>query len=301
MIGFVVNPVSGNGRGLKVWHEIKNILNEKDINYVESFTNRAGSGVACTMDLIKKYEPNIIVAVGGDGTVHEVINGIYQAEIKNKVHFGFIPSGSGNDYARGVKLPRHHLKALEVILNSTQRKSIDLLKIDNKVAVCSIGAGLDGKIAQITNEAKYKKWLNGLRLGGLAYVISLFRVLFSFRTSDIALTIDGEVKQLKNVWFIAVSNLPYYGGGMIINPNANENDEKAEVCIVSNINRLQLLTLFPLVYLGKHAKHKAVSFFAGENIEYEPNHYLTTQADGETIIVNKYKIEVLPQHITVVK
>ncbi|MFS1513710.1 diacylglycerol kinase family protein [Chengkuizengella sp. SCS-71B] len=301
MIGFVVNPVSGNGRGLKVWHEIKHILNEKDINYVESFTNKAGSGTDCTLNLIDKYKPNIVVAVGGDGTVHEVINGIYQADVNNKVHFGYIPSGSGNDYARGVNLPRHHLKALKIILNSNERKTIDLLKIDNEVAVCSIGAGLDGKIAQITNEAKYKKWLNGLRLGGFAYVISLFRVLFSFRTSDITLNIDGELKQLKNVWFITVSNFPYYGGGMLINPNASPTDGKAEICIVSNINHLELITLFPLVYLGKHARHKAVSFFSGEKIEYVPNHYLTTQADGETIAVNKYKIEVLAKHITVIK
>ncbi|MDP5272973.1 diacylglycerol/lipid kinase family protein [Chengkuizengella axinellae] len=301
MIGFVINPVSGNGRGMKVWYEIKHILQEKNINYVESFTNKVGSGTKCTLDLIHKYKPKIIVAVGGDGTVHEVINGVYQADVKNHIHFGYIPSGSGNDYARGVNLPKNPMKALDVILHSEKRKRLDLLKIDNEVAVCSIGTGLDGKVAQITNEAKYKKWLNGLRLGGLAYVISLFRVLFSFKTSDITLNIDGEVKQLKKVWFIAVSNLPFYGGGMLINPQAIPDDEKAEICIVSNINSLELLTLFPLVYFGKHAKHKAVSFLSGKKIEYVPSHYLTTQADGETIKVNKYKIDVLPKHITIVK
>lgn len=308
MIGFVVNPVSGNGRGRKVWLQLEEVLRNREVAYIVRFTTGHRDAEQFAREwAISTSEVTIIVAVGGDGTVYEVANGIFSAIADHTATqasqatpaqatkpLGHIPAGSGNDYARGHHIPSQPLLALEVILShSPSIRCIDLIKMNSRIAVNSIGVGLDGRIARVTNEASYKKLFNQLKLGRLSYVLSLVGVLFTYRTCSATLSIDGKVFLASKVWFIATANIPFYGGGMQICPQANPEDGQAELCVVSDIHRAELLRVFPQVYKGTHIHHKAVTFYQGRTIEIKTERPLDIHMDGEMAGTTPVTLEVL--------
>ncbi len=327
MIGFVVNPASGNGRGRKVWQQLEAVLRNREVSYMVRFTRGRLDAEQFALEWARdSIEVTIIVAVGGDGTVYEVANGIYSASVyleTNRItqsnqaahpdpsyvpisthctkSLGHIPAGSGNDYARAHGIPSQPVFALEIVLSSTPNiRCIDLIKMNDRIAVNSIGVGLDGRIARVTNEASYKRLLNRLKLGRLSYVLSLVRVLFTYRTSSTALSIDGEPILADKVWFIATANIPYYGGGMQICPLADPVSGQAELCIVSAIHRVELLRVFPQVYKGTHIHHKGVTFYRGRSIQIDAKEALDIHMDGEMAGTTPVTIEVLPAILSII-
>ncbi|USG65789.1 diacylglycerol kinase family lipid kinase [Brevibacillus ruminantium] len=293
MLGFVVNPVAGNGRGLLVWKCLEKELVRRRISFRVKMTKKPGEAKNLVVLLLKKEEVSKIIAVGGDGTVSEVINGIEEAG--KACPFGHIPAGSGNDFARGHSLASDPVVALEHILQDRGNKRIDLFHVNSQIAVNAVGAGFDGEVAKVTNEAGYKRWLNRLRLGMVAYFISVIRVLFTYRPCSVKLKVDDQEIKLDQVWLIAVANIPNYGGGMLICPNAIPDDGKAEVCVVCNVTRWSLLRAFPLIYKGAHVSHPGVQFFQGRRIVIEAEKELIVHADGEVIAATPVTIEVAPQ------
>lgn len=293
MLGFVVNPVAGNGRGLLVWKRLEKELVRRRIGFRVKMTTEQGEAKKLAESLLRKEEVSKVIAVGGDGTVNEVMNGIKEAG--RSCPFGHIPAGSGNDFARGHSLERDPVLALEHILADHANKAIDLLQVNGQIAVNAVGAGFDGQVAKTTNEAVYKKWLNRLGLGKIAYVMSVIRVLLSYRTCRVKLHIDGRENELNEVWLIAVANIPNYGGGMLICPDAVPDDGKAEVCVVSGVSRWALLCAFPMIYKGTHVSHPGVRFFQGRRIVIESERELIVHADGEVIASTPIAVEVTPQ------
>jgi diacylglycerol kinase (ATP) len=298
MIGFIVNPVSGNGRGTKVWRKIESTLKERNISYLAKMTRHSGEAEQLAVEMVKQESVKLLVAVGGDGTVNEVVNGLVQADAS--CLFGHIPSGSGNDFSRAYDLSLDPLMALEAVLSGQNTKEIDLLRINERFAVSSLGAGFDGQVAKTTNEAGYKKLFNRMNLGMFSYILSVVRVLFTYRPSDVVLEADGVRHQLPNVWLIAVSNIPNYGGGMLICPHAVPDDGIAEVCVVSNISRLSLLRAFPLIFTGAHVNHPAVRFYRGKKVVVHSDTPLIVHADGEIVAQTPIAVEVLPNKLKII-
>lgn len=292
MIGFIVNPVSGNGKGRKVWDRLEPALKGLGAHYRVRKTSEQGEAQKLAKELIQKEGVKKIIAVGGDGTVHEVINGIQESG--QACIFGLVPAGSGNDYARGHGLSEDPLRALQQILSDQDSRWIDLLRINERIAVNSVGVGFDAWVAKTTNESAYKRWLNKCGLGGIAYVLSVIRLLFSYQPGDVTLTVDGQVIHIANAWFIAIANIPNYGGGMLICPGALPDSGEAKVCVVHNISRLGLLLAFPKIFSGAHGDHPGVQFFTGRHIHVDADRPLFVHADGEVIGVTPAHVEILP-------
>lgn len=292
MLGIIVNPVSGNGRGTNRWGQLERALKGLGVVYQMRKTSGVGEAQKLAVELIQKEGVTKIIAVGGDGTVNEVINGIQQSG--KPCLFGLVAAGSGNDYAKGHALAEKPVQALTRILQEESRKSIDLMKINGRVAVNVVGAGFDAQVVKKTNEASYKKWLNKTGLGKLAYVLSFFRELRSFQPCDVKLVVDGQAYDVRNVWLIAVANIPNFGGGMRICPEAVPHDGLAEICVVSNVSRWEMLLAFPLIFSGKHTKHRGVRFFRGRQIQIQTQSPLIVQADGEVIAQTPMTVEMLP-------
>jgi diacylglycerol kinase (ATP) len=299
VIGFIVNPVSGNGRGAAVWSKLESVLKKRNTAYVVEKTAKMGDAKQLTIEMLTRGEVQVLVAVGGDGTVNEVINGMIA--VNTPCRFAHIAAGSGNDFARGHALPTEPIEALEKILNAEEGKAIDLLQVNGRIAANAVGAGFDGQVAKTTNEASYKKLLNRLRLGVFAYIISVIRVLFFYRPSTVWLSVDGEEEEIEGVWLIAVANIANYGGGMLICPGAAANDGIAEVCVVSKVTRWGLLRAFPLIFSGAHVNHPAVRFYRGTAIAVRTAKPLVVHADGETVGQTPISIEVLPNRLQVLK
>jgi diacylglycerol kinase (ATP) len=300
MLGFIVNPVSGNGRGAAVWMQLRRELERQGRPYCAYLTTEEGEARKLAVRMLQKEEVTRLVAVGGDGTVNEVMNGIYESG--KDCLFGHIAAGSGNDFARGHQLPLDPVQALERVLSEKQQNCwIDLLQFNGRIAVNAVGAGFDGQVAKTTNESFYKKWLNKWKIGMLSYVVSVVRVLFSYKPCEVSITVDGKTEILPRVWFIALSNIPNYGGGMLICPHAVADDGIAEVCVVSSVSRWSLLRAFPLIFSGSHVNHPAVRFYRGEQIQIQSEKPLVVHADGEVVAATPITVNVLKRRQNVIK
>jgi len=314
MLAFIVNPVSGNGRGRKTWKLLEKRLKERRALYQVRFTDAPGDAVRYAREWVLGGQADVLAAVGGDGTIREAITGFLaarrdlasrQPSLLPACSFGAVPAGSGNDFVRGHGIPSDPRAALDLLLEAAAGAApaahADLLQLGGTVAASSISCGFDAQVALTTNTAVYKRWLNKLGLGKLAYVISVIRVLITYQPREVTVRIDGREARFDQVWLAAVSNLPYYGGGLKINPEADPGDGLATVCVAFGITRWQLLRLFPLVFTGKHIGNPAVRFFTGRTVEIFSAARLPLQADGDPVEEVRNRVEVLPFILPVIK
>ena len=292
MLGFVVNPTAGNGRGREVWKQVEQALSERCAVYRVRETTGMGEAEELAVELIQKEGVTKMIAVGGDGTVHEVINGIQKTG--KTCEFGLIAAGSGNDFARGHGLAHDPMQAMERILRGDGGKTIDLLRFQQRFAVNAIGAGFDAEVAKNANEAPYKGWLGRLRMGWAAYLLSVLRVVRTYQPCDLTLFVDDNMFRLSKVWLVAVANIPNYGGGLKICPGAVSDDGEAEICVVNNIGKWSLLTALPLIFTGSHGRLSSVCFYRGRNIRIESSVPLKVHADGEDAGETPLAIEIAP-------
>ncbi|WP_096199035.1 diacylglycerol/lipid kinase family protein [Bacillus sp. FJAT-45350] len=285
MYVFIVNPISGNGRTITIWKNIERLLVDKGITYDVKYTNGQGHATEIVREL-DSSNVTAVIAVGGDGTVHDVVNGLKVV----KVPLGIIPAGSGNDYARSMNIPKDFKLALERILTG-KKKKIDILHVGERCCMTVIGIGFDGRVAELANSSKYKKILNGLNLGKFTYLAIVLKVLFQYKPTKVTITLDDEDITFDDVWLVAVANLPYYGGGMNICPDAESDDGILDVCIVHSITKLNLLKVFPKVFKGKHVSHQSITILRGKKIKVISDTPVVIHGDGE--IIGQTPIEVI--------
>jgi len=353
LIGFVVNPVSGNGKGIRTWKKIERALRREKSPYLLRITEKPGDATVFAREMAERGDCTAVVAVGGDGTVSETAAGLLASGARTPL--GHIPAGSGNDFSRMMGIPAGRPETLASALagalsdssgalsgmsdarsdttgdmSGTQSGSpgmtpdasgmpsgspgplprntkgaaggprrIDVFSLrrdagpdtaggttglpdgGSGVAVCSVGAGFDGKVAFETNRSAYKRWLNRLRLGSLAYPLSVLIALATYKPCPVRVTVDGQAFDYDAVWLVAVANVATYGGGMRICPGARPDDGLADVCVVHHIGRLRFLRYSPRVYSGRHIELPGVSLHRGRRVEIRANRPLFVHADGE--------------------
>jgi YegS/Rv2252/BmrU family lipid kinase len=287
-IYFIINPKAGDGHCFKIWESVERQLKVEQVSYLAFFTEYPGHAKILARQIaLKSPEQKIIIAIGGDGTMHEVVNGAMQ---DNNITLGFIPGGSGNDFSRGFQIPFDPIEALEVILRLAKQEGmpIDIGKIsldDSKehYFINNMGAGFDATISYEVNLSRAKAILNKLSLGRMVYVYFLLKKLFTYKTSTIDLSIDGEKHIFEQTWFVTVSNQPYYGGGMKIAPGAEPDDGLFDITVVQHLSRWKLLLVFISVFWGKHIHFKEVKTYTGRDVSIQSQATLFVHADGEHI------------------
>lgn len=290
MIAFIVNPISASGRGKRVWAKLEPILRQRQVPYTVHFTNRPKHALELVKAVLEDERLKAVVAVGGDGTVHEVA----QVLVGTDCPLGFIPCGSGNDFARALDIPANSVKALERILSHRVRR-IDIAQINGQYFVNGAGIGFDAAVADATNGSRGKQWLNRVKLGRFAYLAIALKMLFTFRPTDVVLDIDGKTVHYANVWLIAVSNIPYYAGGMKICPGALHDDGLLDVCIVNDMSRPRLLQNLARVFKGTHVSVRGVTMAKAKAISIRPVNELPVHTDGECYQSSPVKIVVSKQ------
>lgn len=281
---FIINPIAGSGRGGRIFSKIQTSQLYQQLDKKSYLTKYKGHAEEIMKSIIKHDVEEVIgiVVIGGDGTLHEVANGLNNTDLP----LSFIPGGSGNDFARGCSLEKNPLKALENIIGSndhlpyyTGRFEIDDQK--PRIFANSIGFGFDAMIVQTANESWYKKHLNKIRLGRLTYVIALIQVLFKFKPIDLEVIINKRRKQIFDCWMVTMTNHPYYGGGMKIIPESKIQADVFPVLIIQSISKWKMLFLFLTVFTGKHVNFKGVKIIEASDVQIKPSHQLDYQVDGE--------------------
>lgn len=273
-IAFIINPTAGKNRKKDIVPIIENKMNNTGYEYSIIHTKGIDDARLITKKHLKS-EYEIIVGVGGDGTVREVASGIKEI---GKGILGIIPMGTGNDLARSLNIPLNSNEALEKIILG-KIKEVNIGRAEKNIFLNVASIGFDAEIVKNT------KIFKGIFKGKLAYTMGILRTLLIFKSKNVTIEYDN-IKRNEKILLIAVANGNYYGGGMKITPEAKIDDGKIDVCIIKDISRFKLLFLFPSVYNGKHGKHKKyVEFIRVDSL----NVYLEKEAflniDGD--IINK--------------
>ncbi len=262
MLYFIVNQRSRSGKGAKIWKEAEQVLQQSHIPYRAWTTEYEGHARELAQKICKQKDTEIsLVAVGGDGTANEVINGITDFA---RVRFGMIPTGSGNDLARGLGIQGSPTECLERILACLQDGGNDCFTMDlgevsweggakRRLFAISSGVGLDALVCKMALKSKIKDFLNKIYLGKLTYVVLTVRSLFTMKTSDAAVRFNGAHKKYyrKNIT-LAVMNFPAEGGGVLFAPHADATDGKLSACSIYGVSRPRAFLSLPFLLVGKH-------------------------------------------------
>ncbi|MFF2497126.1 diacylglycerol/lipid kinase family protein [Peribacillus sp. NPDC058075] len=281
---FIVNPMAGNEESLKIWKKAEKILKSKAVPHEVFFTREKGHALRLTKKILSGTNQDTrVIAVGGDGTINEMINGAMG--FPNAI-IGSLAAGSGNDYVRGIQKTESMEEALSVFQdNAFTPIDIGQFETNGKVGyfVNSLGMGIDAEISDEANRSPLKKWFNFVRAGKLIYLFIFIKKLSSYKPGCMELIIDGHRHLLKKVWFIVIANQPYFGGGMKISPMSKVDDGRLNVIAVHDITLLKLLTVFITVLWGGHLNIKNVDSFSGEMIKMKNQGSVKIQSDGEIV------------------
>ena len=266
MINFIVNRKSGKGRGLKNVKKVVEYCMKNGIDYTLHFTTRKGHATELTRLL--SANGGTIVALGGDGTFNEVLNGIVDLE---NTTLGFIPSGRGNDFARSMNLKLDPIKALKDILRGEKTK-IDFIEVGENLRCLNVcGTGLDVEVLRHV-EGKTNK---------ISYLVSLLDCLKNFTPYTIKVTVNGEVYDYDNCIMAGVCNGTAFGGNIKVSPVSKVNDGKLDVIIITMPSNGKLMPVVPKFVAGKHMNMEITHHFACEQVEVDGDYDI--ELDGEII------------------
>lgn len=276
---FVVNPRSGGGAGERAWRRAEKRLRDLGIRYEVLFTGSAGQAENEVRQALSGRQEWIACAVvGGDGTIHSVLPALSDAGVP----LGIIPAGSGNDTARGFGIPAAPEPAVDALLDGTPR-TVDLLAGSGGRTLTSAACGFDAQVALNVNASRYKKLCSALRAGRLAYLIGILHTLASYKPCRAEIECDGELFRFDGVWLTAVCNLPNYGGGLRIAPQARPDDGRLDLCIVHGCSRTQMLRLFPTLLKGSHVRLPFVTMLRGSRASVRFETGRPSALDGEML------------------
>ncbi len=290
MYHFIVNPNARSGLGRQVWKKVEERLKEEHTAYQVYFTKFQRHATQLAARITSDGEPHTLVILGGDGTINEVVNGICSLE---KTTVGYIPVGSGNDFARGLGIPSDLTKALDTILTSSGRKKIDLGVLMYPVLMypekrlrfaVSSGIGYDAAICRQVGVSRVKPVLNRLRLGKLSYVCFALDQLFRCRPGKMTVTLEhGRTMHYERTYFAAAMNLPFEGGGCKFCPDARPDDKALDLIVIANVPKTYALLILPTVFFGKHTRLPGVHIFRCRKAQIESEAALPLHVDGEPL------------------
>ncbi|HLR34341.1 MAG TPA: diacylglycerol kinase family protein [Tissierellales bacterium] len=274
---FIVNPIAGGGRAKDYIPIIKEVMKENNKDYNIVNTKAPKEAIALTVEGVKSGY-TVIVAVGGDGTINEVAEGLIMS--KSNSLLAVIPGGTGNDSARTLNVPRNPYEALNLLVKG-ESKEIDIAFVNDRIFLNIASVGLDSEI--VKNAETIKKRVKGK----VAYLISVFRTLFIYRNKKVKVQIDDKSLD-EDIILLAVANGKYYGGGLKICPDALMGDGYFHVCIVKKIPKLKIFFLFPTMFKGLHTKfEKYVKIHKAKRIKIMTDEDAYLNIDGEIYDISK--------------
>ncbi|MEE9408787.1 MAG: diacylglycerol kinase family protein [Polaribacter sp.] len=291
----IANPTSGNRNFSKLWKEIQQLLNNKNIDYSFAFTKFSKHEVKLVDTAIQQGFRNII-SVGGDGTLHHVVNGIMlQRYVKTSdITIGVIPMGTGNDWIKTYNIPNSIESAVEIInKKETILQDIGVLETENKTISYFnnvAGLGYDGYIVNKLNSLK--------RFGAIAYLLSGLAGLLFYKKTVFKIIFDDKIIKT-NCLMTLFGICKFSGGGMQFTENVNPSDGLLDITIAKNLNIFDLIYNIKKLYNGNIVHHKKMETYKTKEITVIPQTAKPfIQADGELIDTGKITVKVIEKAIS---
>ena len=280
MINIIANIRSGRGLGLRSLKKVTAYLADHSIDYTLYVTNYKGHATQIAHDVSKNG--GTVIAMGGDGTFHDVLNGI--ADMENTT-VGFIPAGKGNDFTRSAGFSLNPIKDLKDILDGKTRK-IDYIKISDKRCLNIAGTGLDVKVLELA----YSK-------SGLTYIGSLIYWINHMVPCNATVTIDDGQPVKYSCIMVGVCNGKAFGGNIRICPVAEINDGYIDVIIMQMPQKGNIMKLLTKFVKGKHMDMPITTHFRCKKVHIESD--ADIELDGEIYKNLSFDCEIVPNGLTI--
>lgn len=302
-IAFIVNPRAGRGRGAALARELPGLVSARGLQGEVLPTDEPWHAARIAREAAARCDA--VVAVGGDGTAHEVVNGVAETDAA----FGLIPVGTGNDLALALGVPADPGAALDLLVSGVTRR-IDLARFDGDAAPTTTAQGAGrrplrwfanslglGFEAQVTIESRKVKLLKGFPV----YLWAVARALGGLRCPDLEITADGRVLEGRRL-LLCIGNGPRVGGGFWLTPDARNDDGLLDLCIVEAMGRGRVMTRLPRALKGTHTGESWVTMLRAKRIEIESADGFPFHADGEIVDTARRRLAValVPQALKVI-
>ncbi|MEP6978107.1 MAG: diacylglycerol kinase family protein [Thermoleophilia bacterium] len=287
----MVNPASANGSTGRRWPELAREAAAHGLKGDTLFSQRPGQLTDLAADAVREGA-RLLVVVGGDGSVNEVANGIAGLDVEVAV----IARGTGWDFVRTYDIPRKVEAAVDVALNGRTRE-IDLGRARfrrwdgseaESIFANIASAGMSGAIAQRANETTKA-------LGGkVSYAWATFAVFARWKTSEVKVTVGNETREGR-MHDVVIANGRYFGGGMMMAPEAEPDDGLFDVLLIGDLTKRDLIVTLPKTYKGKHLPHPKAELLRGATVSVEAPEPLPIELDGEQPGTTPVRFDVVPK------
>lgn len=303
MYNIIVNPASKSGKGKKIWSMIEPVLIEKKVEYHVDFSKEIGHVSRLVQNLSASLagdRPDSVlklIILGGDGTLNEALQGITDF---SRVWLGYIPTGSSNDLARDLRLPKDPVRILENILSCGEPFALDLGRLvydqssdelsrqhsnessNSRLFAVSCGIGFDAAVCEEALASKFKNILNKIGLGKLTYLTIALKQLIKAKKVTCTITLDNNPPvYLPKFLFVACMIHQFEGGGFKFCPGASAIDGLIDVCAVGNIPKWLIVLALPTAFFGKHYFFHGIDHYTARRIHLETSAPLWVHTDGE--------------------
>ncbi len=271
-IYFIINPISGTQKKVNLSEKIEQYIDKEQFEYDVFYTEYQHHAREICENAVRN-NVNIVVAVGGDGTINEVVNGIHGSEVL----LGIIPYGSGNGLARHLKIPFNLRDSIELI-NKGNFQKIDTISINNKIFVNVAGIGFDAMVA--------KKFSKSNKRGFLSYFKIVTTEYNYYRPKKYRLIIDGQ-QIITKALMIVFANSDQFGYNTTIAPDAKIDDGLMDICIVKKVPALQVPFLVQLLFLKQFDKTKYIDIIRTNEVIVKRKRNKVVNIDGEPVKLTK--------------
>ena len=293
----ILNPIAGRGHGARSEPRLRQLLQAEGLDFDLVLTQGEGHAKELAEQAVGDgFE--VVVAAGGDGTTHEVVNGLLAASPEGVAGtLGVIPVGSGSDFANTVCIP-FDLEGACRRLAHGQTRIVDVCLVsvdDQPPRFCdnTVNVGFGGIV---TREARKVKWVRGMAL----YLPVVLKTIFLSRSLNVTIEYDDQKLEMP-LTMICVANGPREGGGFFCTPDAQPDDALLDLCIVGEIGRLAMLGLVPRFMDGSHTSHESVTMARTRRVVVSSSDDLIAHIDGEMLCTDAHRIEfeIVPQRLRV--
>jgi diacylglycerol kinase (ATP) len=296
----IVNPAAGANSTRRKWPHINRYLKTCGLSFEYQFTEGKGHGIELARSAAGDGY-SYLIAVGGDGTIHEVANGILQTDNARNTSLGVISTGTGSDLSRSIGISHDYTHACSSLINP-HHKTVDvgIVEYRNKGQSCqryfinSAGIGFDATVVEATNR------LPRVFGGTIPYLAGLAGSFIGYRNKNVTLHIGHKAAEKARVLSIVVANGQYFGGGMRIAPEAKLDDNQLDIIIVGDFGKIELLRVFPRVYKGTHLTYPKIRMERATDLQIESSQNFLLHADGELLGEGPVTFRLLPQALNLV-
>jgi diacylglycerol kinase (ATP) len=290
----ILNPMAGRGAAGQRRSELEDALRAAELDYVLFATHGRGGATELAQQAVERgYQA--VIAVGGDGTINEVVNGIVASsrEGAGEAALGIVPLGTGSDFARmidGLGGQDLGVVARRIAVGATRPVDVGEIVVETggrelqRYFINGLGAGID---AQVAVEVGKVTWVTGIA----AYIIASLRALASYKTSQMTVRYDGNELR-KKLYFATVANGRWQGGGFLLTPGAQLDDGLLDICAVQSLRFDQVIRYYPMLLDGSHVELREVTMAQARQIEISSATPFPVATDGEVVATDATRVTV---------